>query len=322
MLMHERPGPALRLQIALQSLEVRQRAFTLGRGALAAAQISILVFTPFSALMQTVGGAEPAPYCAGARIISAFCIGGPEVPSIVRVIVMIVLLGLVLVGFLPRVMAFVHAWISISISTGISLPDGGDSVAAIVSVIIIFIMAADDRRWAWSKERRPVGPVGRGVALAGIYALRLQVTLIYLNSAFEKFNVDDWSNGSAEYYISRGYMFGASGLIADVLHWATSVPLLLAVITWGVIVAEICIGILVVTIDFGRRIAFILAVALHVGIILSIGLWSFGIIMIATVGIATMKLVPSSASPGSASDEDDSPSILGDDDAARRSEVL
>lgn len=297
---------AAALHGALRNLEVRQRTFTICRALLALAQILIVAFTPYTALMQTVEGAERAPYCDGPRIVSAFCVGGDEIPSWTRVAVIIILLTMVAVGFIPRLMSFVHAWIAISISTGISLPDGGDSVAAIVTVILIFVSSADDRLWAWSKQRKPVRPAARGISLAGIYALRVQVTLIYLNSAFEKFTVDDWSNGSAEYYVARGYMFGASGAIADVLHWATSIPLLLALITWGVIVAEICIGILVLTTSTGRRIAFALAIILHIGIILSIGLWSFGIIMIATVGIATMRIanqhaaveeIPSSLEP-------------------------
>jgi antimicrobial peptide system SdpB family protein len=276
------------VQLKLRSVDVRHISFTVFRGILALAHLLALAFTPYTALTQTVAGTEAAPQCGGVRMLSTFCVGGDAIPTWMRIAVMIVLLGLVMVGFVPRVMSVVHAWIAVSFSTSISLPDGGDSVASIVAILVIFIAFADNRTWGWSLSRGVPSSAGRGLALAGLYALRIQVALIYLNSAFDKFGVEDWSNGSAEYYIARGYMFGASGIIAVILHWATSIPILLAALTWGVIIMEICIGLLVLTTDLGRRVAFVLAVVLHVGIILTVGLWSFAMIMIATVGIATM----------------------------------
>ncbi|WP_185276790.1 sporulation-delaying protein SdpB family protein [Leifsonia shinshuensis] len=262
--------------------------FSVFRAGFALAQILYLAFTPYDALMQTVLGTGSTPDCDGLRGISALCVGGDAVPDGTRIIVISALLLLVVVGFLPRVMSVVHAWIAVSLSIGIALPDGGDSLAAIATIILVFVAFSDNRLWAWARRTEPLGPTARGVGFAGVVALRLQVAIVYLNSAFAKFGVEDWANGSAEYYVSRSYMFGASGLIGDALHSVTSNPLLLAAITWGVLLCEIAIGICILLGTTGRRVAFVLALLLHAGIILTIGLWSFGMIMISFVGIAAM----------------------------------
>lgn len=281
-------GSPRQLRSALETFDLRRATFSVFRAGIATAQLLYLAFTPFDALMQTVLGTGSTPDCDGLRGVSALCVGGDAVPDGTRIVGIIALLSLVVMGFMPRVMSVVHAWIAISLSIGIALPDGGDSVAAIATIILVFVAFSDNRLWAWKRRAEPLGPTARGVGFAGVVALRLQVAIVYLNSAFAKFAVEDWANGSAEYYVSRSYMFGASGFVGDALHSVTSNPLLLAAITWGVLLCEIAIGICILLGATGRKVAFVLALLLHTGIILTIGLWSFGMIMISVVGIAAM----------------------------------
>lgn len=282
------PHLSARLRLTLATFDIRRGTFTVFRAGIALAQIVFLVFTPFDALMQGVEGSADLPNCEGLRSISALCVGGPSVPDGIRTFAMIALLALVVVGFLPAVTSVVHAWIAVSLSTGLALPDGGDSVAAIVCIIMVFIAVSDNRLWAWKLKDEPIGPTARGIGFAGVVALRIQVAIVYLNSAFAKFSVEDWANGSAEYYVSRSYMFGSAGFVGESLRVLTSNPLLLATITWGVLLCEIAIGLCILQGLTGRKVAFALALLLHSGIILSIGLWSFGMIMIAFVGMAAM----------------------------------
>lgn len=66
------------------------------------------------------------------------------------------------------------------------------------------------------------------------------------------------------------------------------VPALVAGLTQGVIVGEIPIGLCVLLGARWRKVAFIAAAVLHLGIIATIGLWSSATVMICVVGIACM----------------------------------
>jgi antimicrobial peptide system SdpB family protein len=168
----------------------------------------------------------------------------------------------------------------------VSLPDGGDQVARIVGLLLIPLTLIDDRRWHWLPATRPIGPFGSGVGAAFIIAIRIQVAAIYLNSAVAKFGTDAWVEGSAEYYYVRSLMFGVSGWIGDVLLEATKVPIIVAGLTWGAILVEIAIAVLILGRRRWRRGAVVLDLALHGFIVLTIGLWSFAAIMVGTVLIA------------------------------------
>jgi antimicrobial peptide system SdpB family protein len=110
--------------------------------------------------------------------------------------------------------------------------------------------------------------------------------VIYLQSAVAKLFVEDWVNGSAEFYIVRDPMFGASGFLRDVLIGATSIPLIVAAATWGPIIAELAIGMLILGPSRWRRLGLRMVLALHIGIVVTMGLWSFAVTMIGGVVVA------------------------------------
>lgn len=58
--------------------------------------------------------------------------------------------------------------------------------------------------------------------------------------------------------------------------------------TRGVIVGEIAIGLCVLLGSRWRKVTFIATAVLHLGIIATIGLWSFATVMICLVGMACM----------------------------------
>jgi antimicrobial peptide system SdpB family protein len=168
----------------------------------------------------------------------------------------------------------------------ISLPDGGDQVARIVGLLLIPMSMVDDRKWHWVRPSRPIKPLATGIAGAFVVAIRIQVAAIYLNSAISKFGTDAWVEGSAEYYYVRSLMFGVSGWVGDIMLEATKVPLIVAGLSWGAILVEIAIAVLIMGRHRYRRWAVILDLALHGFIVVTIGLWSFAAIMVGTVLIA------------------------------------
>jgi antimicrobial peptide system SdpB family protein len=270
----------------IATFDPRTRWFGAGRTLIALAQLSIVVLTPPAALLQPVAGQGAGPLCDGIRAVTLYCVGGEMVSQDWRRWIMAALLCLIASGWRPRWTSIPHAWICISLGMSISLPDGGDQVARIVGLLLIPLGLIDDRAWHWSAPTRPIKPLATGIAAAFVIAIRIQVAAIYLNSAISKFGTDAWVEGSAEYYYVRSSMFGVSGWIGDAMKEITKVPVVVASLTWGAILIEIAIAVLILGRRRWRRYAVILDLALHGFIVMTIGLWSFAAIMVGTVLIA------------------------------------
>lgn len=274
----------------------RESTYAYGRATLALAQLSVLLFTPQWALTVPVGGSQGST-CSGVEALSAYCIGGTDSGfGIGRALSIVVLLAVVS-GWRPRWTSVPHAWVTVSFLHAISLPDGGEAVLATMTVLLIPLCLADDRKWGWPSSRSDEDgyAFGRrdGVGAAMQWALRAQVAGIYFQSALAKLAVPDWANGSAMYYVTREHFFGATGFTGEIMRAITDTPLGTACLTWGTILAEVTIAVCILGNMRFRRVAVVLAVALHVGIIVVLGLWSFGIVMCGTV-IAAATL-PASA---------------------------
>ncbi len=211
------------------------------------------------------------------------------------------LLLLVASGFYPRATGFVHAWVTFSIAGSIALPDGGELAAKVIALLLIPMCLTDDRLWHWSRPRKPLPPASRGIAYAALWAVRLQVAGIYLHSGLGKFASSDWLSGTAEYYVLRDNMFGAAGWIRDLAVAMMSVPWLVFAITWGSIALELSVGLIILLgTDRLRRLALTLVIVFHVGIIVTIGLWTFALVMIGAVALACIPARPLDERPSTA----------------------
>lgn len=258
--------------------DARTPWFGAGRTAIALGQLSILLFASSTSLMVPVLGRPDAPYCDGVKTISLYCMG--DVPHHTWRWVFIAILLIVASGISPRLTAVPHAWVSFSLNQSIALPDGGESVAQVITLLLIPVCLVDDRKWHWVQPERTYPPIARGVSAATSLMIRLQMAAIYLNSGIAKLATPAWLDGSAEYYIVRDKNFGTSGIVDPVMRWLTSYPLGSASITWGTILLECVLAVLILGTSRMRLLALIAGAGLHLAIILTIGLWSFSAIMI------------------------------------------
>ncbi|SMQ75547.1 antimicrobial peptide system protein, SdpB family [Plantibacter sp. VKM Ac-1784] len=279
------------LRTPLLTFDHRRPWFGVARTILASGQIVLLAFTDPRALLVPVAGQAPAPYCDGVKAISAYCIGGEVLDPIARHWIMLVLLLLVASGLYPRATGFLHAWVTFSIAGSIALPDGGELAAKVIALLLIPMCLTDNRLWHWGRPRTPLRPASRGIAYAALWAVRLQVAGIYLHSGLGKFASSDWLSGTAEYYVLRDNMFGAAGWMRDLAVAMMSVPWLVFAVTWGSIALELSVGVLLLLgTDRLRRLALTLVIVFHVGIIVTIGLWTFALVMIGAVALACMPV--------------------------------
>lgn len=214
-----------------------------------------------------------------------FCLGNPH--ELVEVRQWLAIVGLLLVasGYRPRFLSILHLWIVFSITTSITLPDGGDSIALIVVLLITPMCLADPRRWQWTPPRRRMGRNWRVVAYLSFWTLRLQIAYVYADSAIAKVGVADWQNGSGFYYFVRDKMFGSAGPLTPIWMWLSDQALITLALTWGTIVIELVIALFSLLGDRWRLAAFWLCLVLHALIFLSMGLFSFSLVMVAVAAL-------------------------------------
>jgi sporulation delaying protein B len=192
-------------------------------------------------------------------------------------LVAIGVLLLVIVGWRPRLTAIPHWWISYSFAASASIIDGGDQVAATLSLLLIPVALTDSRLWQW-------GPPGHGGTTASIAAqtswmlIRAQVAVIYLFAAVLKFPTPEWSNGTALYYWWTHPKFGTDGLLRPITDWIGRTVLVVP-LTWGVLALELCLAAALLASPRFRTRLLPVAIVFHVGIALSHGLISFALIM-------------------------------------------
>jgi antimicrobial peptide system SdpB family protein len=264
--------------------DYRTRWFAAGRTALALATASELIWTRPAALFTQVGSTT-GPYCVAQPKVSIFCLGNPHEFFEVRYWFAVVGLLVVASGYRPRFLGILHLWIVFSVSTSITLPDGGDAIGLIVTLLISAMCIADPRRWQWTPPGQHMARNGRVVAYLTFWALRLQVAYIYADSAIAKMGVADWQNGSAFYYFTRDNLFGSAGPLGRVWLWLSDQSLTTLAITWGTIVTELVIALFTLLGARWRKAAFWLCLSLHVAIFLSMGLFSFSMVMVASASL-------------------------------------
>jgi antimicrobial peptide system SdpB family protein len=256
----------------------------LARSLLALAQLVFLLFTPDHALFVDEPGLPGGMQCAGLRRASLWCAAGPG-PDGLRLsrLVAVVVLAAAMSGYRPRWTCIPQWYVTFSLATAVTLPEGGDDVAMIVTLLLIPMSLGDDRLWQWHQPKGRLEPAWRGSSYAAWWALRCQVAVIYANAAVSKLGAGRWRDGTAMFTVlvdpNDGLPLAARHAVAPALASGFVIGLL----TWGVIAIELCIATCALSGRRGRRGAVVLAAFLHTGILLAMGLFSFALIMMGAV---------------------------------------
>ena len=185
-----------------------------------------------------------------------------------------VLLG---IGFWSRSQAIgTYVWLISFQHRHVTLFDGEDTVFRLLGAALVFLPLAHCYSLdAWLARRR-----GRPYARVGIaWALRLvqlEMSAIYMSTAWEKLRGTDWPDGTALYYVSRlDDLFGHFPIPSALLESLTVLKLM----TWSVLAIEVSLPFLL-WIPRTRRLGLLLGVALHLGIEYSMSLFLFEWVML------------------------------------------
>lgn len=180
-----------------------------------------------------------------------------------------------LLGWGTRINAVcVFIWLVSFQHRNILLLDGEDTVFRLVGFFLMFMPAGR----AWSLDARFRRP---GVELppASGWAVRLmqiQMAVIYLSASLVKMQGETWMDGTALYYVARlDDYFGRFPLP----RFMFDVPIVVAVLTWSVILVEFTVPILV-WFKETRLPCLFFAVLFHLGCDYTMNLFLFHYIML------------------------------------------
>jgi antimicrobial peptide system SdpB family protein len=259
--------------------------YGLARTLLALGTLGTLTFTPNSALFTPALGAPAAPLCGGIGRISLFCVVPEDQLGLARYLGMAIV-ALVASGWRPRFTALPHWWVAFSVQASITIPDGGDQVNAVLTLLLLPVALGDGRRWHWAAPAEPDGnqrPAAALVAVATMFLIRLQVAGIYLHASVAKLGVPEWRDGTALYYWVSHPVFGAPEWLRDVLQPFLSFGPTVAALTWGTVALEFALAMGLFLSKRRWTPLLVSGLMLHGGIAVVMGLWSFSLAMFAAL---------------------------------------
>jgi antimicrobial peptide system SdpB family protein len=299
------------LAAAVETFEPRGLPLALTRSLLALASLVTLVFSPDRALFVGGPAAPEGMRCGGPARLSLWCLSGASSHGLLvsRLAAEAVLLA-ALTGFRPRWTCVPHWYVSASLAWSMTEPNGGDSAAMMVTLLLIPALVRDDRRWHWTRPRTPLPPAWRGSAYAAWLALRCQVALIYLQAALTKAAVPEWRHGEAMATVFSDPEYGFPRFVRNHFGAVLANGFVIHAATWGTLAVELAIAGCVLAGRRGRRAGVLLAVPLHCAIGLGMGLVSFGTVMVA---MNLSGLFPTRAAAAGASAPTESSTCYPDD---------
>ncbi len=267
------------------SIDPWTNVYGLARTLIAGVTAMTLLANPTHVFFRPAAGVGTAPFCTGIRQYGLFCEAHGHL-DLARWIAIAVLV-LVASGWRPRITGVLHWFVAASLQSNAIGLDGGEQVAAVLTLILVPVTLTDGRRWHWNRpENKPLTELehtARFVALVALTLARVQVAGIYFHAAVAKVAVEQWANGTALYYWLIHPSFGAPSWFSGLVHPFIYNPVPLALLTWSVLVVEYVLSAALFFSKDRRWIPLAMGLALHAGIMALHGLISFSTIMFAAL---------------------------------------
>lgn len=258
--------------------------YGLARTFLALGTLLTLLFNQPDILFRPGSGINTYPICQGVGVTGIFCLAAPHL-EIARWISIVILL-VVASGWRPRYTAILHWWVAISLQTSAITLDGGDQVTTVLTFLLLPIALTDNRKWHWQKAESNDNSTAFTslrslIAISALFAIRVQVAIIYFHAAFAKLSLDEWVDGTILYYWLTDSVVGLPDWLRIITPVFTS-PLVVT-FTWGSLLLEILLFMALGMPKNRWKYLLIAGITFHTGIALMMGLVSFGMAMTAAL---------------------------------------
>src|SRR5690606_15652572 len=121
--------------------------YGLARSLLALATAGTLLASSSTTLFDAKLGAHT---CEGMSSLGWFCLVPRDRMALGQGVAIVILL-VVASGWRPRLTALPHWWITFSFQVSTTVPDGGDQIASVITLLLLPIALCDRRRWHWGR---------------------------------------------------------------------------------------------------------------------------------------------------------------------------
>jgi len=253
--------------------------YGLARTLMALGTLGTLLFSHSSSVFRPAQGMPDFPNCQGIARFAIFCVVPDGQLELARFL-SIGLLLLVVIGWRPRLTAIGHWWVTVSFMASATIPDGGDQISAVITLLLLPVALLDGRRWHWGP---PVDVSGRPVrallAWTTFFVIRLQVAGLYFQASVAKLSHAEWADGTGLWYWLNDPFFGMPGWAKPWLMPILSDPLGITAMTWGPLVIEFALALGMIARRPVRPYLLVAGVTFHVAIGLLMGLGSFMLAM-------------------------------------------
>ena len=256
-------------------------AYGVARTLLALGTAGTLGLTPTESIYRPSRGLMDAPYCIDLARVTPYCLVPRDRLWIAQVISVVILL-VVASGWRPRLTGIPHWWVSYGFAVTATLPDGGDQVTQVLTLLLIPVTLCDPRRWHWDEAPND-RPHASLVALSALALVRLQVAVIYFHSSIAKLAVPEWADGTAFWYWATDPSFGPPMWLRPLVLAIVREPLGVALFTWGPIVLEFGLALALVLNPRYRLWLLGAGISFHAAIAVLMGLLSFALAMSAAL---------------------------------------
>lgn len=263
---------------AVTRLNPWTNVYGLARSLLALGLLLTLLANANSTLLPTIDGRPVNTILdslAGIYQYNFFLLFGPAYFPLMKVLAMLILL-LCVAGFSPRYTCLLHWWIASSFIVVSSAVDGGDQIAANLTMLLVPICLLDNRwnHWARTKDRRE-RPIAKLIAFSSFWMIRLQVAVIYFHAATGKFTVTEWANGTAVYYWFNHTFFRMPDWLEVIVQPLLANAFVVSAVTWGAMLLELVLFLCLTLPEKRRRPFLYLGLSFHFSILIIHGLVSF-----------------------------------------------
>lgn len=260
------------------------------RSGLALTFLLLLLFSDMHSLIRSTSDQLDPLECNGIDDYTVYCIFGQT--NIIYIKLVGILSSLwVLSGVFIQI-GFIFFWWNVFSFWHIgSLTDGGDQVLLSISTLCLVASLFDKRINSW-RHIKYNGALASLIGWTSFLAIKIQMSVIYLNSGLEKLKLETWRDGSEVYYALNSPIFGGTGIRLSIINFFMDIPLVLLIITWGTIVLEVFIGVTILLKVEYKKLALVFMLLLHGLIAVFMGIPIFSFVMIVC---AWFSLLPSRA---------------------------
>src|SRR5699024_3817776 len=263
--------------------------YGLARSIIAMSTALTLAFNDSYILFKPAAGIPEYPQCNGISNISIFCLFSNKYIylEIIRWLC-VILLVIIASGWRPCITGILHWWISYSFHASALTVDGGDQVAAVITLLLIPLMLTDPRKWHWQVMDKNILIWDQKtrytslLAFATSWVIRFQVAVLYLNSSVAKLKTSEWLDGTAVYYYIQQPMLGMPSILKDIFNPILTSSLVV-IPTWGTLIVQfILFAAFFAPKKYWKHI-LIIAIFMHEIFAIMLGLISFSLIMLAVL---------------------------------------